>query len=184
MYNGENKTALLSQQMISDALLRLLEIESFAEISISTLCKEAQVSRQTFYSLFGTKENVVIYLLQTHFCYHPTEDQNICRSANFRNFCIGYSEYVIRNQGVLETLVRNDLMHYLYDVQYNCLMENTHFMQDIPQDERLFLVDFITGGMNSIVKNYMNCARRGDCDYLEKLMYRLFSGYYFIKLPD
>ena len=49
MYTGDNKTAVLSQQLISDALLSILEEKAFEDISISELCKKAQVSRQTFY---------------------------------------------------------------------------------------------------------------------------------------
>ena len=56
MYKGSNKSALLSQKLISEALLRLLETMPFNDISVSDLCREAQVSRQTFYSLFGTKD--------------------------------------------------------------------------------------------------------------------------------
>ena len=78
MYKGSNKSALLSQKLISEALLRLLESMPFNDISVSDLCREAQVSRQTFYSLFGTKENVVIYELSHNCCYLPDKDSPSC----------------------------------------------------------------------------------------------------------
>ena len=65
MYSGKNRTALLSQQLIGDAMMRLLNRLAFDQISISDLCREAEISRQTFYSLFDSKENVVIYELLT-----------------------------------------------------------------------------------------------------------------------
>ena len=64
MYCGTNKTALSSQNQISCTLLRLMEDVPFSRISISTLCREAGVSRQTFYSLFQSKENVITWTLQ------------------------------------------------------------------------------------------------------------------------
>ena len=71
MYTGDHKTAKLSQTLITDALLTLLETVPFTDISVSRLCQQAQVSRQTFYSLFGTKENVLLHALETSCCFEP-----------------------------------------------------------------------------------------------------------------
>ena len=63
MYRGNNKVAMASQQRIRKALLALLEREDFDSISTSALCREAAVSRQTFYNLYSSKEDVVVDLL-------------------------------------------------------------------------------------------------------------------------
>ena len=153
MYKGSNKSALLSQKLISEALLRLLESMPFNDISVSDLCREAQVSRQTFYSLFGTKENVVIYELSHNCCFLPDKDSPTCHSAAFRSFCEGYSRYIVDNSHIIGLLVRNDMIHFLYDVQYRSLLECEHFIGDVSDDDRVFIVDFIASGMNSIAKN-------------------------------
>ena len=181
MYKGSNKTALLSQKLIGDALLRLLENESFAEISVSDLCREAEVSRQTFYSLFGTKENVIVYTLQNSFCFTPENNSSICRSASFHLFCQNYSSYIVRNRHLLELLVKNEMMHFLYDVQYRAFMDCSHFFGDITGDDRIYLVDFISSGMNSIAKNYVLTGCTADEAFLEKLMFKLFGGLYFMQ---
>ena len=61
MYEGCNKTAVSSQLAIADALLSLMREKPYAKISVSELCKRAQVSRQTFYTLFESKDNVISY---------------------------------------------------------------------------------------------------------------------------
>ncbi len=179
MYRGSNKTALLSQKLIGDAMLRLLETHTFAEISISDLCREAEVSRQTFYSLFGSKENVITYSLRSSFCFTPEHSTEKCRSANFHLFCRNYSIYIIEHRHLLELLVKNEMMHFLFDVQYQSFMECKDFFGDITGDNRVFLVDFIAGGMNGIAKNYVLTGCKADEIYLEKLMYKLFGGLYF-----
>ena len=68
MYCGNNKIALASQKQIMNAFLNLLEMQSFSNISISKICNEAGVSRQTFYKLYESKENVIIDLL-TYYRY-------------------------------------------------------------------------------------------------------------------
>lgn len=56
MYRGSNPTALQSQSMIIQALLALMQEEPFAKITVKAICARAMVSRQTFYSLFDSKE--------------------------------------------------------------------------------------------------------------------------------
>jgi len=179
MYKGTNKTALFSQKLIGDAMLRLLENTPFAEISVSDLCKEADVSRQTFYSLFGSKENVIAYTIQNSCCYIPEDNDRGCRSASFTLFCRHYSAFIVEHRHLLELLVRNGMMHFLYDAQYSSFMGCEHFFRDVTGDSRVYLVDFIAGGMNGIAKNYVLTGCRADEDYLAKLMYRLFGGLYF-----
>ena len=59
MYQGKNPTALQSQNLITEALLALMEEEPFQKITIKAVCAHAGVSRQTFYSLFENKEEVI-----------------------------------------------------------------------------------------------------------------------------
>ena len=68
VYCGCNEKALSSQRAIACALLALMEAEPYAEISISALCRAAGVSRPTFYSLFGSKDDVVAYILRENHC--------------------------------------------------------------------------------------------------------------------
>mgnify|MGYP002624524485 CR=1 FL=1 len=178
MYEGNNKVALLSQQLIADALLKLLESNTYTSISISDICKEASVSRQTFYSLFGTKDSVMIYQLSNSCCYTPEHKKQECRKTGFREFCREYSQYIIRNRHTIELLVRNDMIHFLYDMQYQAFMECEHFIHDIYGDDRQFLIDFIAGGMSSIAKNYILTDSSADEEFLADLMFRLFSGSY------
>lgn len=179
MYKGSNKSALLSQKLISEALLRLLETMPLNDISVSDLCREAQVSRQTFYSLFGTKENVVVYELSHNCCFLPDKNSPTCHSAAFRSFCEGYSRYIVDNSHIIELLVRNDMIHFLYDVQYKSLLECEHFIGDVSDDDRVFIVDFIASGMNSIAKNYVLQGSKADVAFLTRLMFSLFGGLYF-----
>ena len=53
-----------SKALISSALMTLLKTLPYEKISISKLCNEAGVSRQTFYKNFKTLDNVVYYKLQ------------------------------------------------------------------------------------------------------------------------
>ena len=184
MYLGDNKTALYSQQLIANALLELLHEKSYGEISVSDLCKTAGVSRQTFYSLFGSKDNVILFTLKNNCRYDPETEQTTCRSVCFRDFCIGYSRYVVEKREILELLVKNDIMHCLYDVQYESLTQCEHFINGIKGEDRLYLLDFIAVGMNSIAKTYVLTGCTADSAFLEQMMYKLFGGECFSEAKE
>ena len=179
MYDGENKTAQQSQRLIAEAMLALLQERPFSELRVSDLCKQAGVSRQTFYSLFGTREAVLAYALKSDCCFAPAPGQSACRSACFRSFCRGYSRYIVSSRQILELLVKNDLIHCLYDVQYEAFLGCDGFMGGMEPEDRQYLVDFIASGMSSIAKNYVLTGCRADEAFLERLMYKLFSGAFF-----
>lgn len=59
MYEGKNPKALLSISLITEAFIREMHHKKYEEINVKDLCKEADVSRQTFYNIFRTKEHVL-----------------------------------------------------------------------------------------------------------------------------
>ncbi len=64
MYEGTNPTALKSQQWLGDTLLELMEQKPYDAISIKDICQHADLSRQTFYNFFETKEELFRYMLR------------------------------------------------------------------------------------------------------------------------
>ena len=46
----EDKRIIRTKHNLKDAMIRMLSIEDFEHISVTELCKEAKVSRITFYS--------------------------------------------------------------------------------------------------------------------------------------
>ena len=53
--------------LIADALEHLLDHKSFMDISVSDIQRESGVGRSTFYRLFDTIDDVVIYLVDESF---------------------------------------------------------------------------------------------------------------------
>lgn len=66
MYTGKHKTAVKSQKLIAESFFELLQEKAYYDVSIKEICTKAGISRQTFYSLYGTKEDVIrFYLAET-----------------------------------------------------------------------------------------------------------------------
>lgn len=180
MYCGSNKTARSSQQQLSEAMFRLLGSKPFSAISVSELCREAAVSRQTFYSLFESKENVVTYTLMEHYCYIPeTDDGSTC--GNLRQMCANYGEYVRSNAQMLRVLVENDIIYLLYDGLYDSLIQCGCFLGGMTPEVRAYAADFMAGGFTSIARTYVRSGGMTDAALLDDLIYSMFNGSLFLE---
>ena len=173
MYCGNNKTALASQQQISGALLSLMRDKPFSAISVSELCKQSGVSRQTFYTLFRSKENVVLFTLREKYCFLPAHT-----GTSLSQLCAGCSSYIYDNQNYLKLLVDNDIIYLLYESIYSSFMDCCCGLPASPA-ERSYAAHFLAGGLTGIVKNFCmdNCCL--DQTGLERILSDLFSGSLF-----
>ena len=59
-----NSVAQRSQRAIADGFLSLIWEREFEEISVTEICKRADVVRKTFYNRFPTKDAVVRFLIE------------------------------------------------------------------------------------------------------------------------
>lgn len=180
MYCGTNPTALLNQRQLAEALFQLMDTKPFSAISVSELCRAASVSRQTFYSLFDSKESVVTYTLSEHYCYAPgTEGENAC--ASLRQMCAEYGDYLRSHADFLRTLVDNDIIYLLYDSLYDTLLGCGCFLSDMSSEIRAYAADFMAGGFTSIARTYIRTGAHTDPTLLESLIYGLFNGSFLDK---
>lgn len=159
MYQGHNKTACLSQQVISAAFIRLLKEKSFDEITVSDLCKEAGVSRQTFYSLFGKKENILLYEISKNYPFTTCE-----KNCSISQISSQISDYLKENARFIKLLIDHDNGNLLYDTFYESFLNI--------EDE--YVASFMAGGMSSIIQKFVE--NETALDQVEEIIARLFEG--------
>lgn len=64
MKKGQSHPAsALSQKLLADGLLSLLEQKPFREITIKELCAHSDIARRTFYRHFSSVEDVMAYVV-------------------------------------------------------------------------------------------------------------------------
>ena len=67
MYQGTNPSAIRSREEIIRAFFSLLQNNSLEEISIKQIMGATDLSRQTFYQIFNSKDEILEYYLDTVF---------------------------------------------------------------------------------------------------------------------
>lgn len=178
MYCGSNKTALQSQRLIAEAMMALIREKPFTQITVSELCKTAGISRQTFYSLFTSRENVMVFALQTEGCDAP-EIAVPNRTDALRRLCRGYSEYMLRNRGLIKLLVDNRIDYLLYDSFFEVMDSCDCFLPEAEPCLRRYAASFYAGGIACVARTYAREGCTSSAEGLEELLLTLLSGRLF-----
>ncbi len=182
MYHGDNPIAIASQLHIAEILLKMLTKQPFSQVSIRDLCKEADVSRQTFYSLFETKENVIGFVLENQFPLVLNKLYVDNERLEIYDICQGFGEYISNAKAFLKKVISCGLTHLVTDHFYHSILECERYrvkagdVDDLDDATmRKYHASFIAGGLTNMLKVYLEDEREMDAKEITKLCYRLLS---------
>ena len=176
MYCGCNEIALSSQARIARTLLSLMERKPFSSITVSELCREAGVSRPTFYSLFGSMEDVVLYILKESYCYSPSSEH--LGGCGLTGFCYGYSGYIASHRDFLSLLMRNGLFHIVYGSIEESLSACDCFLPGTEPELRRTAAHFAAGGLAGFIQS-CTLGETYPAETMSALLEKLFTGAFF-----
>ncbi len=187
MYCGSNKTALCSQRQIARAMMELLEDKPYDQISVCELCRAAGVSRQTFYSLFSSRENVIIFLMKDRYCFETGDcccgggekDEEEENKLSVRELCRVCAEYMLTHRDFIRILTVNHIDHLLYDSIFEALDEYAPFLPGADPCDRRYAAGFYAGGVSSVSRCYANEGCSCSQKDLEDMLYTFFTGALF-----
>lgn len=200
MYQGCNKTALCSQKTIAEGFYELLKEKEYSKITASEICKKSGVSRQTFYSLFSSKENIVAFILSKEYSFNPNEECKCTGHPTLSELSRGFSSFIVQKGDFIDLLEKNNIIYLMQETLYEGFSCCGGYGADgagpvdaggadvaepvdagaqsckLPPD---LAVDFVASGLTTIAKHYVKNRAQISCDELEKMIYMLFSGEYF-----
>ena len=168
MYQGKNPTALQSQNLITEALLALMEEEPFQKITIKAVCAHAGVSRQTFYSLFENKEEVIGRRLDQLF-----EDYTL------RSLCDSIMECFVEQKKLLSLLVENRLDTLAREKSEAYLLHLDNIFHAYDHEDRDYAISFLTGAIISMVVYAIRKDDFTDSRKISNLVQKIITGHYF-----
>lgn len=178
MYMGSNPTALKSQEMFMDALLRLMEKRPFSDISVTAICRKAGLSRQTFYLLFETKENMIDLKFNRIFDRYVTiiagESQ-----MSMRKVAVWFANFVDSEYAFVRILVENNLTSIMVEHFRKYLLEMDKLLLF---GERLmpnYAMGFLAGALAETAAEYVRDPDAPDLGHLSEMINLILTGRYF-----
>lgn len=172
MYHKQvNPAAIRSQQLISDALIRLMRQKHFSGITVTEVCKEADIGRKTFYRNFEMKEDVIDFQLDALYEMYFTEI-----SSKELKYCLHYHfSFLKRNMEYLTLLYRNDLLPVLTAKFSRLLPQMMPVWSEDPVEQK-YRSAFIVAGIEAILFIWAESGFEQSVDEVVEIAKRAHGG--------
>ncbi len=125
----ENPMAIRSKNALSSALLTLMLYKPFGEIAISDIAGRAHLSRQTFYTNFQRKEDILLYLI--HGLFRRYRDRLTTSRPAPENLMIDYFIFWGDSRDFLALLFKQGLGRLFQDCNRSFFAEDTGMIDDM-----------------------------------------------------
>lgn len=179
MYNGSNKTALKSQQRILEAMLNLMEEEKYDDITIKNICKKADISRQTFYYLFNSKDEIVIYYLNDFF-EELEQFINDKKIITLYDLIFTYFSAIDNNKNIKTFIHIKTIMPIFIDILLK-FMGKIHILKtnrSMNKDD-FYANRFLSSGLNSIFLFWLENNKEISLHELVTIIENILRGNFF-----
>ncbi len=129
----ENPMALRSKNALSETLLKLMLYKPFKDITVSDITSRAGLSRQTFYTNFQRREDILVYLLHGLFRRYLTK---LTASApEPEELLIDYFLFWGDSRDFLTLLFRQEMGYLYQDCNRSFFVEDTQILDPLFQCE-------------------------------------------------
>lgn len=179
MYTGNNPIALQSQKMITDALLGLMEQKQFSKIQIKELCEFAQVSRQTFYSLYDNKEQVLELFFDQIFVEY-IEKAKTFDKISVSLICSSSITYLMKYSHFINLLVTNNLNYIMTQKIEQYLLEFSNIISVNKPQNHDYGIAFLSSALVGVIGKYIQNNQFNNAKEISDLIENILSGNYFI----
>lgn len=153
---NDNAQALESRCRIRDTLIALMKGYPFQDITVTQICQEALVVRQTYYRNFDCKADILEFHLDTMFRIYFIEYYKACDvHAQLKLFF----EYMLLNREFLVLVAENNLFFMIDKTIHRNIMKFLSFQQLITIDEPEFekyVTGFIASTICSLLSLWVN----------------------------
>lgn len=192
MNRSESKYFNTAKKM-DKALISLLEEKSFEYITVSEICKRAEVNRSTFYLHYENTvdllDETARFLFDDFASYFNVDVENITEkfkdnSLDELNFISDeylhpYLSYIKENRIVFSTVLLhsasfrfNEVFQRLYDNIFNPILERYNY----PVADRKYAMMFYLNGITAIVTEWLNDGCEKTIEEVSQIIYGCIFG--------
>lgn len=179
MYQGKNPKALQSQRMIIQALLSLMEEEPFVKITIKSICMRAMVSRQTFYALFDSKEEVIGLHLDKLFEAYKARFLREKQTYTIRSLCNCVASCLVEQKALARQIVDNRLDTIAKERIESYLSQLSELLRFPEREDKDYAIAFLSGALMNVTVLAVRRNDFGDGTKISNLFERIMTGNYF-----
>lgn len=159
MNRTNGRIAEESKKRFTAALLEIMKVYPYADITVTQLSQEAELSRKTFYRLFDDKDQVLTLLFDGLYaeCFVQIQARNVKRYWELVQL---YFDFWESRREILFLLSRNDLLPRMFEYVYR-RGESIFITVRTPETAKEFaptlpyLLAYSIGGMHSMLMKWV-----------------------------
>lgn len=176
MYSGKNPSALRSMEWLREALLQLLDEKKYSQITIKDICKRADLSRQTFYQIFDSKEQVMQYHFSKLFQEFAKECDSF-QSITVSQIVYHFFQFFYSHRTFIDVLISNNLI-YLLEHQFEFYLKKIDLFLILNSSEAHpdYATAYIAGALTQILIHWFEQSFDLDTEELSKLTESIITG--------
>lgn len=185
MKKSNNPSSIRSKKWIINSLLKLMHQKPYNQISIKEIMENADLSRQTFYLNFNSKDEVLNtyleQLVKESFSIMPEEKFNYTHKDLFST----PFHYWDKHSNIIELLLKNHIVFALHDIFIKTLAE--HAKEKIPNliegpDYKLrYFIEFLAGAFLNVIILWINDGKIIPVEELADMLFNLSQDYHALK---
>ncbi|RVU54981.1 TetR/AcrR family transcriptional regulator [Anaerosphaera multitolerans] len=175
MYEGNNPTAVKSQKNFAYSLFKLMEEKPLNKITVKNICEESNLSRQTFYQLFTTKEDVIRYYIRESLRKVQIDiDESF--EKNIKGMIKVYLRFLIDNEDIFKLLMDNKVA-YLFIEEFAIRIKEigNKINGDNFGEYSEYIVAFVTGGIFSTIFYWLKSNKEIGEEKLIELIAKMLT---------
>ena len=160
MNNTNGLIAEQSKKTIAEAMLKVMKIYDYKEITVTQITQEAQVSRKTFYRHFRDKDEVLKHLFDSLYqeCISSITNRGI---HHYWDVVQCFFDFWEKHAGTLKLMKRSNLLLQLFEESYGKSFEVFRFVRSEELTEKHkaqlpYLLAYSLGGMNSMLIKWID----------------------------
>lgn len=179
MYTGNNQIAKRSMQWLDQALMSLLETEHYSRITVKDICAAADLSRQTFYQMFDSKDEVMEYHFSVLFASFKESCGDFagidCQELVKRFFSFFYGE-----RSFVKLLIENNMTHLL-EREFERYLPMISLFRRVNETEEYpdYSVAYMAGALTQTLIHWFRRGFEPDISQVSRLVDSTISGKVF-----
>ena len=179
MYHvSEDKRAVKSAQLIWEGLEKCLEEKELGAVRVSDINEKSYVSRATFYRLFDSVQDVLVYECDCIFT-EITMELGKGSFTSSKELFLFFIRQWLRKKTLLKALVENNLTNILYETHMkNKELVKTIYVRETNMSEQDadYLVSVLTGLIPSVINVWYMHGQRESADEIFQRVCRCISA--------
>lgn len=158
-----------SQELITQALIRLLNEKPLTSISMTDIANEANVVRMTLYRHFKSKEEIILHIVETKIDHLMKQMDDPSEQTMYNLFLFRFR--ILKASPFTNMLYECNQLDKLFSIIRTYVMNKLQLFSHVNYDP--FLLDFFIGGIDKVTEIWIVEGMQIPPDEMATRVYKL-----------